>query len=398
MQTLDEFYGFMDRVQTVRRTATAYYLIGTHQPNHAESLANALSAIDALPGNRTDKTLQAGDRQVTVTLDYERNELQKDIFFLEHDDDEFFSYLSDAHDGFAGEVEDAVQFLRSNRPSAFVSDRDGTVNNYCGRYRSSHQPIWNAVYLTRYAQDVVDAPVILTSAPLTNGGLLDLTAMPERSTSYAGSLGREYSDRAGRTGAMDIDPTQAAALSRLNERIDALLSEPDFRVFALIGSGLQHKFGQTTVARQDIHGSIPDDHSARFLDAIRSAVHEVDSAGETFGIEDTGKDIEIMLTVDGARGFSKGDGLEYLNEALGLGVTEAASLICGDTASDLAMAEKAVELGGADRAAALFVTRDEGLRRAVKGAVRRCHFVSTPDVLVTALYRIAGEHGARREE
>ena len=398
MQTLEQFYEFMDRLQTVRRTAAGYHLIGSNQPYHTESLENALSAIDALPGGELDKALEAGDRQVTVTLDYERSELQKDIFFLDHDDDEFFTYLAGLHDGFADEVEETARFLRSIDVSAFVSDRDGTVNNYCGRYRSSHQSVWNAVYLTRYVQDVADSPVILTSAPLTGGGLLDMTAMPERSTSYAGSMGREYSDREGRRGAMEIDSKQARALSGLNDRIDALLAEPDFRVFALIGSGLQHKFGQTTVARQDIHGSIPHELSTRFLDAIRLAVHEADPDGETFGLEDTGKDVEIMLTVDGVRRFSKGDGLEYLNGAVGLGLDDAPNLICGDTASDVPMVEKAIELGEPERTAAIFVTSDAELRESVQRASRRCHFVSTPDVLVTALYRIARERRRTREK
>ena len=398
MHTLEQFYELMDRLHTVRRTATAHFVIGQQQPYHAKSLHNALSAMDALPGGVLDKTLEAGDRQVTVTVDYERSELQKDIFFLDHNDNEFFTYLAGIHDGFADEVEDTVRFLRSFGDAVFVSDRDGTVNNYCGRYRSSHQSIWNAVYLTAYVRDAAHSSVILTSAPLSGGGLLDLSAMPERSTCYAGSMGREYADREGRRGAMEIGSGQARALSLLNDRLDALLAEPDFRAFALIGSGLQLKVGQTTVARQDIHGSIPHKLSEKFLEAVRSAVRETDPDGETFGIEDTGKDIEILLTVDGARRFGKGDGLEFLNGALGLGIGDAPCLICGDTASDVAMVEKAIELGGAERTAALFVTSDAGLQRAVQQASQRCHFVSTPDVLVTALYRVASARRQARKE
>ncbi|TVQ27671.1 MAG: trehalose 6-phosphate synthase, partial [Spirochaetaceae bacterium] len=181
---------------------------------------------------------------------------------------------------------------------------------------------------------------------------------------------------------------------KLNERIDRLLSRPEFATFALIGSGLQHKHGQTTVARQDIHGSIPDDLSEEFLESVQSTVRDVDPEGTIFGVEDTGKDVEIMLTVDGGRRFSKGDGLSYLNDALGLGLSQSPCLICGDTSSDLPMVEKAVELGGRDRTAAVFVTRDEDLRRRVSAVLDRSHFVSTPDVLVAALHLLAVERGA----
>ena len=276
MRSLSGFYEFMDSLQTVRRTVTGYYLMQAHHPRHIRSLENALSAIDALPGDRLDKRLDAEGRTVTVTVDYERGELEKDIHFLTHSDEEFLDYLSRLHDGFDEEVERTVQFLRSQEIHSFVTDRDGTVNNYCGRYRSSHQSVWNAAYLTQFVRAVPAVPVLLTSAPLFEEGLLAMSAMPDHSTNYAGSLGREYCDREGHRGALELSDDQGRAIEELNSRIDALLSRREFATFALIGSGLQHKYGQTTVARQDIHGSIPEELSAAFLEAVRSTVRDID--------------------------------------------------------------------------------------------------------------------------
>ncbi|TVQ20131.1 MAG: trehalose 6-phosphate synthase, partial [Spirochaetaceae bacterium] len=228
MQSLSQFYDFMDSTQTVRRMITGYCLIQAHHGRHVESLENALAAMDKLPGESIDKRLDAAGRTVTVTIDYERNELEKDIYFLTHSDGEFLDYLSRLHDGFADEVAQTLRFLRAHQIRTFVSDRDGTVNNYCGRYRSSHQSVWNAVYLTQFVSAVPAAPVLLTSAPLFNGGLIAMSAMPEHTTHYGGSSGREFCDRDGNRGALDLSDDQARAIEKLNERIDRLLSRPEF--------------------------------------------------------------------------------------------------------------------------------------------------------------------------
>lgn len=395
MQTLEDFYDFMREVHTIRRAVTSYYLMDAHRPEHIRSLERALSALDELPGDRFDKRLSAGGFETTVTLDYERTELEKDIFFLERaagGSDEFHDYLA-THNAelgrtraFADELEDAIRFLRETRIGNFITDRDGTVNNYCGRYRSSHQSVWNAVYLARFARRRAGEPVILTSAPLLADGLLELSAMPAGTTHYAGSKGREYHSRTGEKGAMEIDEKKAAALDDLNRRLDELVSREEYRAFGVIGSGMQHKFGQTTVARQDIHGSIPEDRSQTFLDEVRSLVGELDPDATTFGVEDTGKDIEIMLTVEGQREFTKGDGIGFLDGALGLDLASGPNLICGDTWSDLPMVERAAERSGPDATTAIFVTDDEELRSNVANLVARSHFVSAPDVLVAALH------------
>ncbi len=395
MQTLEDFYDFMREIHTVRRAVTSYYLMDAHRLEHIRSLEEALSALDSLPGGRFDKKLSAGGFATTVTLDYERTELEKDIAFLESATgrpEAFAEYLA-THNAelgrtraFAQELEETVRFLRDTPIANFITDRDGTVNNYCGRYRSSHQSVWNAAYLTRFARQRTRASVILTSAPLLTDGLLELTAMPAGSTHYAGSKGREYHSRDGAKGAMEIDEAKASALDELNRRLDELVSRDDYRAFGVIGSGMQHKFGQTTVARQDIHGSIPDERSQAFLDEVRSLVGELDPGGATFGVEDTGKDIEITLTVEGQREFTKGDGIGFLDEALGLDLASGPNLICGDTWSDLPMVERAAERSGPDGTTAIFVTDDAELRAAVARLVSRSHFVRAPDVLVAALH------------
>ena len=59
------------------------------------------------------------------------------------------------------------------------------------------------------------------------------------------------------------------------------------------GSGLQFKFGQSTVSRQDMSGSIPANESEEFLKTVTKLAEEVSPSGELL-IHDTGMDIEIL--------------------------------------------------------------------------------------------------------
>lgn len=399
MQSLEQFYDFMREVHTVRRAVTSYYLMQAHTPAHIRSLEQALAAIDEIPGDGAEKRLDAAGHATRVTLDYERDELAKDIFFLGHDDEEFQRFLGRYHGERAQidlrrEVDELLGFLRDAAADVLLTDRDGTVNNYCGRYRSSYQSVWNAVYLTHAARAAVRESVILTSAPLFADGLLELSAMPAATTHYAGSKGREYHSRDGENGSMEITAERAEALDRLNERLRDLLRDERYRVFAIIGSGLQHKYGETAVAHQDIHDSIPSELSDEFLSRVRELVREIDPDGATFAVEDTGKDIEITLTAGGASGFTKGEGVDFLNARLALGLATHRTLVCGDTASDVPMVERAVEIGGRERVAAVFVGADEELQERVQSTGAQSAFVSTPDALVLALHRLAVERGA----
>jgi hypothetical protein len=392
MQSLEEFYEFMQRLQPARREFAAACLAGITNAMDIAVLENALHAIDRLDGDGDVRTLLLGGDPAPVTLDYERRELSRDITFLDRTTQEFQRQLGADHKNFENDVEECVQFLRDRPVSTFISDRDGTVNNYCGHYRSSHQSVYNAVFLSRFVRAIRGESVILTSAPLEPHGILELSTMPERTVTIAGSKGREFVAVDGSRDQMAIPEEQQSALTRLNDRLGALLEKPEYRPFSLIGSGVQYKFGQTTIARQDIHSSIDTNRSDSFLEVITNLVREIDPKETIFQIEDTGKDVEIMLTVEGSREFTKGDGVSFLAQKLPIDFAgDGFALVCGDTASDLPMVTAVAELAGVARTLAVFVTGDEELGHRVQSTVPESLIVSSPDVLVTALNRIASE-------
>jgi len=192
---------------------------------------------------------------------------------------------------------------------------------------------------------------------------------------------------------LPIDPVQQAKLNELNERLRALLSEPRYEKFGLIGSALQLKFGQTTIARQDVTGSVPEEESATFLQLLEGLVGEMDPDHHYFRIEDTGLDVEIILTVpteaDGGEltDFSKGSGVGFLNDRLGLNLAAGHTLVCGDTGSDVPMLEEC--LRHSDDTWSIFVTKKEDLANRVRALTSRSLIVDEPDTLVAIMNDLA---------
>ena len=357
-----------------------------------ESLKNALYSLETIyidddTGHRLLRL--DGLKQIHVDLTYEIRELQKDIYYLEHGEDKFIDYLAKFIPDFRTYVNEGLSLLKGKHFDAFITDRDGTTNNYCGRYRSSVQPIYNSVFLTRFAKNRCDYPIIITSAPLKDFGILNVSINPSNTFIYAGSKGREFIDLDGEFNSFPIEEKKQQLIHLLNERMVVLLQKQDFEKFNFIGSALQFKFGQTTVARQDISHSIKDDESCAFLEKVKGIVREIDPSGRNFRIEDTGLDIEIILTIDAPFGestvkdFDKGDGLAFICSKLGMGASQGSTLVCGDTPSDIPMLKKAIEMF--DDVWAVFVTRDEKLQKEIKEICPNSFTVPYPDILLTIL-------------
>jgi hypothetical protein len=400
IETIQEFYRAMQDSVPARRRAVDSILRGAPAASQGiellDGLCRALEGLRGAEGTVELGTggLVSGRKTLSVDVSYEVSELRKDLIFLEKGEEALMAHMVELHPGFREQLSGGLEFFRStaDTPECLISDRDGTVNNYCGRYLSSVQSAYNAVFLCRFAATLRRGAVILTSAPLTDRGLEQLTVSPPGRFVLAGSKGREYLAPSGRRGAFPIDKDKQKRLDRLNGRLGRLLKQPRYEIFGLIGSGLQFKFGQTTVARQDIHGSIPEAESLGFRSLIRELVGDVDPRGTYFRIEDTGKDIEIILTVDGrggTRDFDKGDGILFLDDELGLELKQGGNLICGDTASDIPMVAAAIDRSPAT--AAVFVSRDEQLQRRVRAACGQAHFLSEPDLLVCLLNQLAKE-------
>ena len=392
MKTLEDFIQRMRDTLPVRRQAVLQILETGRFSGSVVPLRNTLSEIESLPRENGRYRLEvSGLGERALDFSYETTELHRDIRFLTEGEEALSAGLAAAHPGFEDRVREGVEFLSGVFFRNLFSDRDGTVNNYCARYNTSVQSAYNALFITRFVKTRAAHGVVLTSAPLENIGILDMSALPEGVSILGGSKGREMVDTEGRRHRYSIPEDQAEKLKELNGRLKDLLEKPDYRKFSLIGSGLQFKFGQTTVARQDINGSVDPDESEGFLDTIRHLLLDLDPKSRDFRIEDTGKDIEIMLTIhpegeDDRRDFDKGDGIRFIDDTLHLGMAKGPNLVCGDTGSDVPMVAAALDRCPDTRA--IFVTRDEKLKQRVRAAGADCFFVEAPDLLVMILNRL----------
>jgi len=387
LNTLKDFYALMACSRQVRFNTVQTILSGGEVSGLViQSLHNALASLEDVPELDGKRVLSLdGERTIDFEMDYEINELRKDIFYLEEGEETFLEFLSDLHPGFDEHVRAGQDLLSGVDLNCFITDRDGTINNYCARYLTSIQSIYNSVFLSRFALSKAQKPVILTSAPLD--GLIEISVNPEGKIYYAASKGRECLDLEGRTRRLPIPEDKQEAISLLNARLHELVLQPEYEKFTLIGSGLQFKFGQSTVARQDIGKSINEDESNSFLETIEELVAELDPDKKNFRIEDTSLDVEIILTVetsgDGLKDFDKGDGVKYLNTELELEMFRGPHLICGDTGSDVPMLEAALEMS--PESLAIYVTGNDDLALRVRGLSPSAVIVPEPDMLVTIL-------------
>ncbi|MGD9085951.1 MAG: hypothetical protein PVJ41_13300 [Desulfobacterales bacterium] len=393
VDTLKSLYDLMEKTRSVRATIVERMLsFKSCEQKQIHNLKNALASLKqcSQAGYKANLTIE-GSTRIQVDLFYEINELEKDIFYLKNGEEQFLSYLESLHLDFSSHVQSAVKQLKDKRFNCFITDRDGTINNYCGRYGTSIQSIYNALFLARFARNIAANPIIITSAPLKNPGIVDVSILPEQTVIYAASKGREFIDLSGTRRSYPIDSEKQQLINRLNQRLTDLVTDKEYEKFSLIGSGLQQKFGQTTIARQDISGSISEERSQKFLDVIERIVEEFDPSGENFKIEDTGLDIEIILTVadgdTGLKDFDKKEAIKFLDRELSLNMESGPHLVCGDTSSDLPMLEASMEKS--IDTWSVFVTKDPKLVEKTRDVCPNAATVPEPDMLITILNQLA---------
>lgn len=394
--TLAQFFALMSKTRKMRKHAVSQYLeTSSVEDSYIDSLKIALESLNAIEVTPEGRQLSLGREEKTLSIDisYEEDELHKDIIFFTKGEDALYEHMRTIHPTFEKQIEETRSKLKITNFRNFITDRDGTVNNYCGRYLSSIQSAYNAIFLTRFVNRFIDNAVMLTSAPLENGGMVDVCTMPNKTFILAGSKGREYRDKHWKRHTYPIETSQQKQLTIINEQIAELIKQSKFKKFSYIGSGFQRKFGQSTIARQDISNSISEQESNDFLQIIHNLVYDLDRDKKFFRIEDTGLDIEILLTItdpediESLKDFDKGDGVAFLDSRLNLQMDIGPNLICGDTFSDIAMLSLSLEK--TSNTHSIFVTTDKKMKRQVEKVHPEVLFLDEPDILVALLNELS---------
>mmetsp|Transcript_100970 Transcript_100970/g.175301 ORF Transcript_100970/g.175301 Transcript_100970/m.175301 type:complete len:520 (-) Transcript_100970:279-1838(-) len=442
------FYGLMRETYSLRAKVSQILLNDTNvcvqTQASMESLLSALQVtlahLQSIPrpdgwcdgdGDHVHALMADAATEVKVRLGYEANELIRDVSFIQGGEVSVMQNMQKLHESrrstdiewiesklptWTESLDGALRAMHAATKASgqaparrfrnFITDRDGTINNYCDRYASSIQAAYNSVFIGKFSKHCADKTILITAAPLGgrpgSQGLMELCTMPPGVAVYAGSKGREYFDsRAGQV--LEVEPLPAKVRTLLQDVCDRLVllcSKPENSKFLGLGSGLQHKFGELTIARNDPGGSVSAEESLRFKAEIQHVMSEIDPMGSELDMHDTGTDIEIFPKLaDGSPSFNKGNGVLGLNKQLGLGVAEGPNLVCGDTSSDVAMIEATLHLMGDARPASnlsvLFIVTPEEHKRTpslankvsnlCRAAGAQCAILPSPDVLIAAL-------------
>lgn len=390
MTTINDFYDAMRILKEVRSELINTYLeTGEFPEELVSSIGSIQQELKNLPKNEDYYILRTKTHDtLAIELDYELNELEKDSCLFNDGIEGVEFFLRENHSRFDEEVKKGLSFLNDKTFEYFFTDRDGTISNYCGRYLSSVQGVANAVMLNKFSQKIADKRVIITAAPLLKGGLTEVSIQPGEFI-LAGSKGREFLDEDGKYYALPIEAEKQSMLYALYNALEELLKRKEYSIFKYVGSGLQRKFGEVALARQNKDYSIPEEKSLDFKAKVIEHINKTDPKGNTLVLDDTGKDLEINLSFDNNKGkdFNKGNGIGFITETLNLDLKNKHVLICGDTFSDVSMLSVAQELGA--HLSTIFVTENDDLKQKVSSIVDNAFFVSSPDVLVYALYKHA---------
>ena len=184
---------------------------------------------------------------------------------------------------------------------------------------------------------------------------------------------------------------------RINDRLKLLLTNREHRKFLFIGHGLQILVGQTSLAKQDKDNSIPADQSEALVNAVHRTVNEVSTGASKPKIRATKCNIYITPcnsetcnnTLDAELlQVNKKQGLEWMDDKLGLELALGPNLICGDSEYDLPMVEAAMH-ACPDRTQCIFVTKDPILKQKVMDLCPATLVVRCPDTLMAILWQTA---------
>jgi hypothetical protein len=138
---LKSFYTLMAQTRDVRCEIVNDLFSPQNIPkSRITALKNALDSLEESLDDGFKTALKMdGSESIDVDLTYEVTELKKDIYYLENNEDKFMSYLESMHPDFSTHVQSGAALLKGKHFNCFITDRDGTTNNYCGRYRSSQR-------------------------------------------------------------------------------------------------------------------------------------------------------------------------------------------------------------------------------------------------------------------
>jgi len=380
--TIKDFY---KEINNLKKTRELIFnsLIKNKKPSKKQIhlLNSHLRQLKSIKKENNNFVLISDHINLSLKLTYEISEIEKDIVFLEKGEKALLKYLRKIHRNFKKQNYKLKNYLKNQKIDFFITDRDGTINNYCETYLSSVQSIYNAFFLYKFSEKIQKS-IILTSGSINDFEKVNI--LSKGNFIFAGSKAKEFKFLNGIIHRFKIPKNEKQIIDCLAKSIKKLLAKKNYKIFKFIGSGFQKKYGEITVARQDIFNSIPQKQSIEFLFEIKKIVKDLDPNKKFLEINDTKLDIEIILKSN-LKTFDKGKGLEFLLDKSRIFLSNV--LVSGDTISDLPILKSSKNLS--KKVYCIFVTQNKKLKAEVKKIHKNSIFVSSPDILIISLYQLS---------
>lgn len=378
---LKEFYKLLNQTKNVKQKILNHILKNKKVPQkQINSLKDSYHKLNNIEKENNKFILKYKNNKIKTRLNYELSELKKDLIYLEKGEDELIKYLSSIHKNFYKQKNQITKRLPKNKFDIFITDRDGTINNYSERYLSSIQSIYNTIFLLKFISKKTKDSIILTSASLDDFekvNMIPIKLIKNNNLILSGSKGSEFYIRNKKI-KISLSKKEKEIMEILEREIKKLISKKEYEVFSVTGSGFQKKHRQLTIAKQDVFNSINKKLEKVFFEEIKNIVMKIDKNSFYFNLNDTGTDIEITLKLN-SREFEKSKGIDFIFERLNL--SPKSFLVCGDTNSDLSF----LKYKKSKNFNAIFVTKDSKLKNKIKNFFPKTIIVSSPDILITAL-------------
>lgn len=388
VESFDGLLVLMAQTAALRRQAAAAILAGRPLPAELPAgLGLALAELRKAAGRDHVASLSQGeDVSLDLNLAEEISQLENDIAYLEDGREALLKRLGKHRPGLRDAIRRGLKNIAGETVNSFICDCDALYRPASQRLLTTIQPAWNAVAASRFAMARSKKPLLWSDAPLTGPGIIDRATMPPQTFAYGASLGRQWQTPDGNQGEAPLSQEKTDLLEAINARLAVLMADPAWIAFTCVGTGLQFRRGETSIARQDATASIDEDASLALLEHVHDVVDAVDPERLHFRVDDDGHDITITPTAanrDLWNDFSPAEGLRNLNAALGLNLETGPHLVCCTGPQGVSLL--AAMAGYTADLRAIFVTDRDDLAHRATTICPRTAIVRHPDTVAAIL-------------
>jgi hypothetical protein len=312
-------------------------------------------------------------------LNPELNTLQAEIAFLDSKE----SWLNALHKGELNinkQVKEGLKWFAGKKNLKVVADRDGSLLPLKTFYWTSVQSAAHAITMHRFIEHHCNWLLWLSSAPLNNIGIEDLTITRSPRLAIAGDNGAQFKSPSGEYFEQSTEKDFRKIMDAIFDEIIELTDDDQYSVFRLINPGIQKFSNRLVLTVRDNEKEIPEDLSNNFRDKLINIVKKVDPNKKTIRFFPYRNLLFVFPTKDKGLITNKADGLNWILSQYPYDIKTGNLLVIGDSKADVYLLKKALQIN--QNTSAIFVTRDNGVIKQVKNMCPNALIVNTPEILI----------------